>query len=57
MKVKYIGKDTVAIDKNKIYEVVSVERGWFRIKTELDETYLFPPKVFKIVEEIGRAHV
>ena len=51
MKVKYIGKDTVAIDKNKIYEVVSVERGWFRIKTELDETYLFPPKVFEIVEK------
>ena len=51
MKVKYIGKDTVAIDKNKIYEVVSVERGWFRIKTELDETYRFPPKAFEIVEE------
>ena len=52
MKVKYIGAtDTVAFDRNKIYEVISVERGWYRIMTELDEDYLFPPEAFEIVED------
>ena len=29
MKVKYIGEvDTLAFDRDKIYEVMSIERGW-----------------------------
>ncbi len=51
MKVKYIGDDIVAIDKDKSYDVMSIEKGWYRIMTELDEDYLFPPEVFEIVEE------
>ena len=43
MKVKYIGPDLVALEKNKEYDVISVEKGWYRIMTELDEDYLFPP--------------
>ena len=51
MKVKYVGKqDTVALDRDKEYTVLSVEKGWYRIMTELDETYLFPPQMFTIVE-------
>ena len=50
MKVKYIGPDLVSLEKNKIYDVISVEKGWYRIMTELDESYLFPPKVFEVVE-------
>lgn len=52
MKVKYTaGADIVALEKNKIYDVISVEKGWFRIMTELDEDYLFPPEQFEIVEK------
>ena len=52
MKVKYIGNhDTLAFEKNKIYEVMSIEKGWSRIMTELDEDYLFPPNLFEIVEK------
>lgn len=52
MKVKYLGKvDTPALEKEKVYEVMSIEKGWFRIMTELDEDYLFPPTQFEIVEE------
>ena len=52
MKVKYIGNyDTLAFEKNKIYEVMSIEKGWYRIMTELDEDYLFPPNLFEIVEK------
>jgi tRNA A22 N-methylase len=50
MKVKYIGKELVAIEKGKIYNVISVEKGWFRIMTELDEDYLFPPELFEVIE-------
>ena len=50
MKVKYIGKELVAIEKWKIYNVISVEKGWFRIMTELDEDYLFPPELFEVIE-------
>lgn len=52
MKVKYIGKvDTLALEKNKIYDVLSIEKGWYRIMTELDEDYLFPSEQFEIVKE------
>ena len=54
MKVKYIGKrDTVALDRDKEYEVLSIEKSWYRIMTELDEDYLFPPSAFEIVENNG----
>ena len=50
MKVKYIGKPLVALEVNKNYDVLSVENEWYRIMTELDEDYLFPPEAFVIVE-------
>ena len=50
-KVKYIGGyDTVALEKGKIYDVISIEKSWYRIMTELDDDYLFPPDLFEIVE-------
>lgn len=51
MRVKYIGRDTPAINKEKEYEVLSVEKGWYRIMTEFDEDYLFPPEMFEKIEE------
>lgn len=50
MKVKFLGENNIALSPDKEYEVMSIEKGWYRIYTELDEDYLFPPKVFKIVE-------
>lgn len=50
IKVKFLGKfDTLALEKDKIYDVISIERGWYRIMTELDDDYLFPPEHFQIV--------
>lgn len=52
MKVKYISDfETLALEKGKVYPVMSVEHGWYRIMTDLDEDYLFPPEAFEIVEE------
>ncbi len=51
MKVRYIGKDLVAMKKGKVYDVISIEKGWYRIMTEIHEDYLFPPRAFEIVQE------
>ena len=52
MTVKYIGKeDLVALEREKEYKVLSIERGWYRIVTELEEDYLFPPELFDIILE------
>ena len=52
MKVKYLGEiDTLALIEGAIYDVIPIEKGWYRIMTELDEDYLFPPKYFEIVEK------
>lgn len=51
MKVKYIGqRDTIAFNRKKAYEVMSIEKGWFRIFCDYDDDYLFPPEAFVIVE-------
>ena len=49
MKVRYLGKDLVAVTFGKVYDVLSIEKGWYRIMTEIDEDYLFPPEAFEIV--------
>ena len=50
MRVKYIDNyDTVMLEHGKVYSVISVERGWFRILTEIDEDYLMPPEAFETV--------
>ena len=53
MKVKFIAdSNTIALIKNKTYNVISIERGWYRIYCDLHEDYLFPPEAFEIVEDI-----
>lgn len=52
MKVKYLGKTEILVLTNgKIYDVVSVEKGWYRIVDDSGEDYLYPPKYFEVVEE------
>ena len=52
MKVKYLGKsDPLELLNGKIYDVVSIERDWYRIIDETKMDYLYPPKCFEIVEE------
>lgn len=54
MKKKYIGKgDSLTLIKGKIYDVISVERGWYRIIDETGEDYLYPPKFFVDSDESG----
>ena len=51
-KVKWIGETEIPIITNgKIYDVISVEKGWYRILDDTGEDYLYPPKLFEVVEE------
>ena len=51
MKIKYLGETCVSLTKNKIYDVVAVEKTWYRIVDDTEEDYLFPPEYFEIVKE------
>lgn len=52
MKVKFIGKsDPLGLLNGKEYDVLSVEKGWYRIVDETNEDYLFPPELFEKVEQ------
>ncbi len=52
MKVKYIGKQyKVSLIKEKIYDVLAVEDGCYRIIDETEDDYLFSKNEFEIVEE------
>lgn len=52
MKVRYI-KNTISmcLTGNKIYEVLSIEKGWYRIVDDTGEDYLYPPEAFEIAEK------
>ena len=62
MKVKFQGKsDPLMLLHGKIYEVLGIEDGWYRIVDEEGEEgnpyedgprgYLYPPELFEVVEE------
>ena len=51
MKIKYKGESDASLTNGKIYEVMSVESGWFRIVDDTDDDYLFAPEEFEVVED------
>ena len=52
MKVEYIGKTApLELTNGRVYSVIAVEMGWYRIKDDTGEDYLYPPNAFKVVED------
>ena len=52
MKVKYIGEsDPLCLINGKVYEVLSIEYGYYRIVDETDDDYLYDTDLFEVVEE------
>lgn len=52
MKVKYIGEtDSATFNSDEVYDVLSVEGGWYRIIDKTNEDYLYPPELFEVIEE------
>ena len=51
MRMKYIGKSQkYYLLNSKIYEVLSIEKGWYRVIDETGEDYLYPPELFASTE-------
>jgi len=52
MKVKWMGKtDFLVLTHGRVYDVASVEKGWYRVKDDSGSDYLYPPEQFQIVEQ------
>lgn len=52
MKVKYTGEsDPLSLMNDKVYEVLSIEYGYYRIVDETDDDYLYESELFEVVEE------
>nr|DAH46044.1 MAG TPA: hypothetical protein [Caudoviricetes sp.]DAI75341.1 MAG TPA: hypothetical protein [Caudoviricetes sp.]DAM22815.1 MAG TPA: hypothetical protein [Caudoviricetes sp.]DAQ62361.1 MAG TPA: hypothetical protein [Caudoviricetes sp.]DAR89996.1 MAG TPA: hypothetical protein [Caudoviricetes sp.] len=48
--VRYIGDTSpLELTHGKIYKVLSVERGWYRIVDDTGEDYLYPAGNFEII--------
>lgn len=49
-KVKWIDDDySIFMTKGKVYDVIGIEKGWYRIIDNTGEDYLYPPESFEIV--------
>lgn len=54
LKIKYIGEtDFLVLTHNKIYDVISIEKDWYKIIDDSGEDYLYPLELFEIVNHNG----
>lgn len=54
MKAKYVGDEEdrfFGMIRNKVYEVLSIEYGFYRVIDESGEDYLYPEEVFEVVDD------
>ena len=52
MKVKWKGKtEFLVLTHDKIYDVLSVEKDWYRVVDDSGDDYLYPTENFEIIEE------
>lgn len=52
LNVRFIGETTpLELTNGKIYPVISIEKGWYRIIDDTGEDYLYPPEMFENVSE------
>ena len=51
MKVKWKGKtEFLMLTHDQIFDVVAVEKNWYRIVDDSGDDYLYPPENFEIVQ-------
>ena len=52
MKIRSIvPTEFLVTSKGKVYDVLSIEKGWYRIVDDSGEDYIYPPEMFEVVEE------
>ena len=45
MKIEYLGETSfLELTKNEVDEILSVEKGWYRIAADVGEDYHYPPE-------------
>lgn len=50
MRVKWKGKtEFLVLTNGKEYDVLAVEKGWYRIVDDSGEDYLYPPENFEVI--------
>ena len=51
MTVKYLGETSfLELTHGAVYQVLSIEGGWFRIVDDSGEDYLYPPDEFQVID-------
>lgn len=51
MKIQYWGETSfLELTCGKVYDVISIEKGWYRIVDDSGDDYLYPPDEFTVVE-------
>ena len=51
MKVRFLGETSLLeLTHGKVYDVLSIEKGWYRVVDDSHEDYLYPPEDFEVVE-------
>ena len=54
IKAKWICESRpLSVTKGKVYDVVSIDKGWYRIKTDppIADEALYPPECFEAITE------
>lgn len=50
MRVRYLGEtSSLELTHDKVYEVISIEKGWYRLVDDSGEDYLYPPDEFEVL--------
>lgn len=42
--------EMVSLTRGRVYEVLNMERGWYRIVDDTGDDYIYPPDIFEIVD-------
>lgn len=51
MRAQWLGEtDYLVLTHGKVYAVLSIEEGWYRIKDDSGEDYLYPPEQFEVIK-------
>lgn len=57
MQVKYIGdNDPRALITGKVYPVMDVQFGWYLIKNESGDMFMYPPSSFMVMGAFELRH-
>lgn len=52
MRVKYKGRTVFpCLTTNKIYDVISIEKKWYRVIDDSGEDYIYAPEQFEVMDD------